>query len=260
MLPAFGDPLSTLKALAQARRARGDNGLVLNPSSEPEERFEPQDAHEGDPDQGLVLEPFEGAPFEPRMLAPRQGIAQIKAFCDGTRSTYHIGYEDVYPIAYTDNAAVVRLREPNTFYHETMERIQRQRSSLLAPFNLFGSNIRSAYERLGLCSTRLADLCWDGADDDEYGLTPVQMKTMGSLAWQSRALRRARRLLDLSEQIVSLAAARRLRERVSGAVPVAVQRWFAVPIRQNVPKAARSIAQRGGLRENTSSVVLRRGR
>jgi hypothetical protein len=205
--------LHNLRALAKARRARGDTSLVLSPVPEAQEHFEPPNAFEGGPEQGLVLEPYEGAAFETCDLARRQANAKINAFCDGIRSTYFIGYEDVHPILYTRNAAAVRKREDKTGYHVSMYGIQRNRSTLLAPFGLFPSSIRTTYERLGLCPDKLADLCWTPPEDDEFGLTPIDMSAMGSLAWQQRALRRARRILDLSEQVATLAGARIVREQ-----------------------------------------------
>jgi hypothetical protein len=75
---------------------------------------------------------------------------------------------------------------------------------------LFLPVIRGAYDALGLCRRRLADLT--KAEGDEYGLTPVEMERLGSQDWQARAMRRARRLLDVGEQVVALAGARVLRE------------------------------------------------
>jgi hypothetical protein len=81
---------------------------------------------------------------------------------------------------------------------------------LLAPFGLFPPVIRGAYDALSLCRRRLADLT--RAEGDEYAPTPVEMERLSSQDWQARAMRRARRLLDVGEQVVTLAGARTLRE------------------------------------------------
>jgi hypothetical protein len=213
--------LTNLRALAQSRRMRGDNRLTIRPVPDAQEQFAPPDEFTGDDGQGLVLEPRDGAPFETCGLAPYRGRAQISAFCDGTRSTYFVGFEDVYPLLYAQNAAVVRARDSSTGYHSLFARLQRQRSTLLSPFGLFPDVIRGVYDQLGLCPTRYADLCWNPADDDDEGVRPSDMLAMGSLAWQGRARRRARRLLDLSEQIVTLAGARLVREQDQNR-----QRWL----------------------------------
>lgn len=205
--------LRNLRAFSEARQAQGDDSLRLNPDPVAQEMFELPDEEWTDFEQGLVMEPHENDPFEIRDLAKRRHCACITAFCDGTRSTYHVGYEDIYPILYNRNAAAVRTRESTTGYHTSLYNIQRRQSTLLAPFRIFPTPIRSAYERLGLCPTRLADLCWTRPDSDEYGVRPQDMLNMGSQAWQGRARRRARRLLDLSEQIVTLTGARILREQ-----------------------------------------------
>lgn len=210
---ADDDLLRSLRALANARKARGDNSLILCPNPTSQEQFETQDAFGSGIEQGLVLEPCENAPFEIRTLAPRQKSVTIHAFCDGIRSTYFLGYEDIYPILYTRNASAVRTRECATGYHTRMYHFQRHQTMLLAPFDLFPSSIRGAYERLNLYPKRLADLCWTGSESEEYGPTLSDMMKMGNLAWQSRARRRARHLLDLSEQVTSMAGAKLLREQ-----------------------------------------------
>lgn len=210
---ADDDLLHGLRALATARKAKGDDTLVLRPNPTAQEQFEPQDAFESSIVQGLVLEPGENAPFEMRALGKRQGRVKINSFCDGIRSTYFIGYDDTFPILYTRNASVVRTRDDATGYHSKMYHFQRHQSMLLAPFDLFRPSIRGVYERLNLYSKRLADLCWTGLGSEEYAPTPSDMQKMGNLAWQSRARRRARHLLDLSEQITAMAGAQLLREQ-----------------------------------------------
>jgi hypothetical protein len=207
------DLIRGLRALASVRRARGDQTLVLCPNPIAQELLDLYDTRESTITQGLVLEPYETAAFETRPLAPRKQHVAIKAFCDGTRSTYFLGTEDLYPLLYTHNASVVRTREETTGYHDCMYRLQRKRSLLLAPFDLFPSPTRRIYQRLGLYTHRLADLCWTGPGSEEYAPTPSDMLRMGNLAWQSRARRRARHLLDISEQITSIAGARLLREQ-----------------------------------------------
>jgi hypothetical protein len=202
-------PLRTLSAFAKARHGRGDTTLILNPIPTPQEQFESLDEIHGFENQGLVLEPKEEEVFVIKDLAQRKNNTRISAFCDGTRSTYFVGYEDIYPIHYCENAAVVRTREQSGF-HVLFSGMERKQKTLVAPFSRFLPNIRRAYERLGLCSTPLADLCL--MPDEERGISPVDFANMGSLAWQSRALRRARRLLDRTEQIVALAGAQMLRE------------------------------------------------
>jgi hypothetical protein len=205
--------LQNLHALASSRKAKGDDALILCPNPTAQEQFEPQDTFESSVEQGLVLEPSENAPFEIRALAKRQRSVNIKAFCDGIRSTYFIGYEDNLPILYTRNASVVRTRDSVTGYHARMYNFQRREAMLLAPFDLFRPVIRGAYERLHLYPKRLADLCWTGSESEEYGPTPSNMQKMGNLAWQTRARRRARHLLDLSEQVTSIAGAQLLRQQ-----------------------------------------------
>jgi hypothetical protein len=202
--------LRNLRALARTRRARGDTYLVLHPSPQPQEFFElPHDSETDVDQQGLVLEPQEGAEFGVVPLAPRQQQIRIGAFCDGIRSTYFVGHEDTLPILYTRNAVAVRTRNTTT-YHTCFYNLLRQEATLLAPFGLFPPVIRGAYDALGLCRRRLADLT--KAEGDEYGLTPGDMERLSSQAWQARAMRRARRLLDVGEQVVALAGARTLRE------------------------------------------------
>jgi hypothetical protein len=209
---ADDDLLIGLRSLASARVARGDNKLVLNPDPFSFEKSETPNEFDGNAVQGLVLEPQENAPFEIRSLTRRKHKAQIEAFCDGTRSTYFIGYESNLPIIYTRNASVVRTRDQTTGYHTELYRIRRHQALLLAPFTLFAEPICLAYERLNLYSNRLADLCWTGLDEG-YAPKPSDMETMGNLAWQRRARRRARYLLDLSEQITSITGAQMLREQ-----------------------------------------------
>ena len=205
------DLLRNLRALAQARRTRGDTSLVLRPNSQPQEFFEPPYDSEADVDQqGLVLEPQEGEEFGIVPLAPRQQQIHISAFCDGTRSTYFVGYEGALPILYTRNAVAVRTRDATTGHHTCFHSLLRQEATLLAPFGLFPPVIKDAYDALGLCQRRLADLT--KAEGDEYGPTPVEMERLGSQGWQARAMRRARRLLDVGEQVIALAGARVLRE------------------------------------------------
>ena len=195
-MASFDDILTNLRALARARQARGDSRLVIQPSTESQEQFAPPDDFTSDGNQGLVLEPKADAPFEARPLAPRRGCARIEAFCDGTRSTYSVGFEDLFPLLYARNAAVVRARDSVSGYHTLMAPLQRDQSTLLAPLGLFSRPIRSAYEQLGLCPTRYADLCWTPAADDEIGLRPQDTQAMGSQAWQGRGQRRARRLME----------------------------------------------------------------
>ena len=203
--------LRRLRALAVTRRARGDTRLLLSPSPEPQEfREMPLDADAGA--AGLVLEPREDAAFEIRPLGPRQKRVRIDAFCDGTRRTYFVGFEDIYPLLYTENSAAVRQREPITGYHGSCFGIQRGQATLLVPFGLLAPPVRLPYERLGLCPTRYADLCWVG-DTEERGLTPDEMRRLGSVAWQGQGQRRARRLMEVSEQIAALAGARVLRDQ-----------------------------------------------
>ncbi len=207
------DLLLNLRALASARKAKGDNKLILQPDPAAFEQSEPPSEFEGGIEQGLVLEPFEKAPFEICSLAKRKRKVHIDAFCDGTRATYFIGYEDFFPIVYTQNASSVRMRDKTTGYHVCMYNIQRQQSLLLAPFELFPQSVRYTYERLNLYRKRLADLCWTGLENEGYGPTPSEMEKMGNQAWQRRARRRARHLLDLSEQITSMAGAKLLGEQ-----------------------------------------------
>lgn len=207
--------LTSLAALARSRAKHGDTRLTLNPLPEAQEHFEPPDTSLPSDKQGLVLEPSEGDSFETRTLAARQGRMRINAFADGTRSTYFVGHEDVYPLFYARNAAAVRTRMDSTGYHMQFANIERRQATLLAPLGQFDAPIRGAYERLGLCSIPHADLCWTEADDDNFGVSPTDMSQMGSLAWNSLGLRRARRLLDLAEQIVTLAGSRVLLDQSS---------------------------------------------
>jgi hypothetical protein len=205
------DLLHNLRALARARRTRGDTSLVLCPNPQPQEFFEPLHDSETDVDQqGLVLEPQEGAEFGIVPIAPRQQRIHIGAFCDGTRSTYFVGHEGALPLLYTRNAAAIRTRDATTGHHTCFHSLLRQEAMLLAPFGLFPPVIRGAYDALGLCQRRLADLT--KAEGDEYAPTPIEMERFSSQGWQARAMRRARRLLDVGEQVVALAGARTLRE------------------------------------------------
>ena len=201
--------LRRLRGLAVARHAKGDSRLHLTPNPEPQE-FHGLPEDTGAEAAGLVLEPREGAPFQIRPLRPRKKRCGIGAFCDGTRATYSVGFEDVYPLLYTENAAAVRRRDPALGYHLSFYGLRRGHATLLAPFGLLQPAVRLPYERLGLCPTRYADLCWAG-DSEESGLTPIEMRRLSSLDWQVRAQRRARRLMEISEQVATLAAARMLR-------------------------------------------------
>ncbi|SRR6266496_410414 len=209
---AVDDLLMGLRALAYARQVRGDSKLVLNPDPLSFELSESPNEFDGNAVQGLVLEPHENAPFEMCSLAKRKHASCIEAFCDGTRSTYFVGYESDLPIIFTRNASVVRTRDKTTGYHTSLYNIQRHQAMLLAPFAQFTPSICLAYERLKLYSNRLADLCWTGLEEG-YAPKPSEMETMGNLAWQRRARRRARLLLDLSEQFTSITGAQLLREQ-----------------------------------------------
>ncbi len=212
-MQANDNALRNLRAFAKARIARGDNRLVLSPVPTPQEQFEPPDEYVANLDQGLVLEPSVGSAFEARALSPRQGHSRIAAFCDGIRSTYYVGHEDLYPVLFARNMACVRIRRTDSGYHDAMPGMKRQQSTLLAPFGMMDPTIRTAYERFGLCPTRLSDLCWIRPDGDEQGITPSDMPRLGNLSWQVQARRRARHLMELSEQIVALAGAAILREQ-----------------------------------------------
>lgn len=204
--------LSRLRALAIGRRSLGDCNLILRPNPTSEEQYEQSESFDANIEQGLVLEPEENAPFEMRKLDNRQKRLKIAAFCDGIRSTYFLGYENNYPILYTRNASAIRTRKENTGYHVSLHNIYRQQATLLAPFDLFPMPIRNTYERLQLYTHRSADLCWTGLEDEENRPSYAEMAKMTSQSWQMRARRRARHLLDLSEQITSIAGARLLRE------------------------------------------------
>jgi hypothetical protein len=208
------DLLLGLRALASVRQSGGDNKLVLNPDPLSFEQRESPNEFDGNAVQGLVLEPQENALFEIHSLARRRHRAHIEAFCDGTRSTYFVGYESELPLIYTRNASAIRTRDKTTGYHTDLYNIQRHQTMLLAPFDLFTPSIRQTYQRLNLYHNRLADLCWTGLEEG-YAPTPSDMETMGNLAWQRRARRRARHLLDLSEQITSITGAQLLREQDS---------------------------------------------
>lgn len=216
------DPLRILNRFAVARRNLGDDSLVLQPVSESQEQFAPPDEFDSSVEQGLVLEPREGASFEIGDIAPRQRSARIHAFCDGIRSTYFIGYEidhnGTFPILYTCNSAAIRTRETATGYHRSLHHVQRDQSTLLAPFRLFRPAIHEAYKRLSLYTTPLADVSWTSQSSDEVGLSPVELEAMGGQAWKGRALRRARYLLDLTEQITALTGIRIMREQDSMAL------------------------------------------
>src|SRR5438034_11222935 len=103
--PSGWEILRRLRGLRQARYARGDTLLFLNPVPQPQEYHDLPDEFEGGGPAGLVLEPMDGAAFEIRQLALRRRRARIGAFCDGTRATYALGFEDVLPLLYTENAA-----------------------------------------------------------------------------------------------------------------------------------------------------------
>ena len=204
--------LYRLSALSKGRKSQGDSALVLCPNSTAQEVFPSQDDVDWTPAQGLVLEPFEHAPFTLRPLASRQKQAKIMAFCDGIRSTYILGYEGSYPLFYTRNASVVRTREVMTGYHTELAGIHRWSHLLLAPFHCFPEAIRGAYERLSLYAPPLSDLCWtSGASNEPAGFS-TERGNIGSLMWQWWARRRARHLLDLSEQMTSMTGARLVRE------------------------------------------------
>jgi hypothetical protein len=204
--------LSSLRSLAIGRKSLGDYNLILRPNPTPEEQYEQSETFDSHVEQGLVLEPEENAPFEMRNLGSRQKRVKIAAFCDGIRSTYFLGYENTYPILYTRNASAIRTREEATGYHASLHKIYRQQETLLAPFDLFPLPIRNVYERLQLYTHRSADLCWTGLEDEENGPGYAEMVKMTSRSWHMRARRRARHLLDLSEQITSIAGARLLRD------------------------------------------------
>src|SRR2546423_3958548 len=142
------DLLIGLRALASARRVRGDSKLVLSPDPLSFELSESPNESDGNAVQGLVLEPHENAPFEVQSLAKRRHKSRIEAFCDGTRSTYFVGYESDLPIVYTRNASIVRTRDKTTGYHTELYHIQRQQALLLAPFTQFTPPICRAYEQL----------------------------------------------------------------------------------------------------------------
>src|SRR6266516_6218520 len=184
------DILLGLRALASVRQAIGDGTLILSPDPLSFELTAASNEFDGNAIQGLVLEPREDAPFALRSLARRKHTARIEAFCDGTRSTYFVGYENDLPIIYTRNASVVRTRDKTIGYHTSLYNIQRHQAMLLAPFAQFTPSICLAYERLKLYSNRLADLCWAGLEEG-YAPKPSEMETMGNLAWQRRACRRA---------------------------------------------------------------------
>lgn len=171
--------LRNLRALARVRHTRGDTNLVLHPNPQPQEFFElPHDLETDTDQQGLVLEPQEGAEFGIVPLAPRQQRIRIGAFCDGTRKTYFVGHEGTLPILYTRNAAAIRTRDDSTGYHTHFHSLLRQEAMLLAPFGLFPPVIRGAYDALSLCRRRLADLT--RAEGDEYAPTPVEMERLSS--------------------------------------------------------------------------------
>jgi hypothetical protein len=135
----------------------------------------------------------------------------IGAFSDGTRSTYFVANEDVYPVFYARNAALVRTRTKAGF-HNTLYGLKRSHITLLAPFELIGyqdPSLLAAYEALQLLPTPYADLCWTPADDD-FAEDPSRFPNFSNLAWQARAQRRARRLMEITEQIVAIAGARTL--------------------------------------------------
>lgn len=211
--------LRLLRALAHARQARGDGRLLLSPDPEPQEyRFSDHDI-EASEATGLVLEPKEGAPFETKPVWPRRNVVRIGGFCDGTRATHFLGFDDVYPLLYTENRAAVRLRDGRTGYHAAFRGIEHGQTTLLAPFKLLPPDVRLAYDRLGLIPTPHADLCWFGDENEESAAVPhgmEEMRRFGSVVWQAHGRRRSRRLMEVSEQIVALAAAEVLHERGDG--------------------------------------------
>ncbi len=206
------DLLLGLRALAAARKVQGDHTLVLSPDPTIQEMLEVETDIRTSIGQGLVLEPQVNASLEIRDIKKRRQCIDIKAFCDGIRSTYFIGFEDAYPILYTRNASAIRTRDEKTGYHTLMYNLQQSQAMLLAPFDLFRATTRSMYEQLGLYTGRHADLCWTGLDYENAPSFP-EMQRMGAQSWTKRARRRARSLLDVSEQITSLAGARILREQ-----------------------------------------------
>lgn len=203
-----GELLRTLHSMAVARHERGDTALRLSPSSQAQEYNIPDDeAYSGN---GLVLEPCENAKFDIRDLGPRRRDIGIGAYCDGTRSTYFLGHEGSYPLLYTENQAVVRYREMPTGYHASYLNVNPHQASLLAPFDLFTHRLQGLYRSLGLILTPYADLCW-AADDGAQGLSLAERRRLNSRGWQLRGQRRARRLMERSEQKAALIAAALLR-------------------------------------------------
>jgi hypothetical protein len=203
------DILGNLRALAQVRRARGDPRMRLSPVPTPQEFTAMADQY-GDEPSALVLEPTTTSAFTVLPIAARQRDIGIGAFCDGTRATYYLGIEGTYPLLYTENFAVVRYRDDSTGFHGSYYGIRDGSTLLLAPFGRFDSDILQLYRSLGLFTARHADLCTVGGTDD-FGLTPHQQRQNGNLAWQVRGQRRARWLMEQSEQHAALAAARMLR-------------------------------------------------
>lgn len=212
---ADDDILLSLRALAAIREQRGDKRLSLNPDSLSFELSEATVESDRSTGSGQVLEfqTNDKEPFRSQDLARRTHKAHIEAFCDGTRSTYFVGNEDNFPIIYTSNASAVRTRDRTTGYHVALPGVQRQQATLLAPFNLFNPTVLSMYERLGLYNDRHADLCWTSPDENNTLPPFPRMAQLGNAVWQYRARRRARYLLDQSEQITAIAGARVLREQ-----------------------------------------------
>jgi hypothetical protein len=203
--------LQRLRRFAEQRKAQGDTALTVQPLVVSQEEFVPPE--DADPGfiQGLVLEPRLHDPFALRPLAKRQATFRIHAFCDGIRSTYLIGYEETYPVLYTQFASAVRTRDERTGYHQLMNRLYHAQNLLLTPFSLFLPSIRTAYERHGLFHMH-SDLCVNLRDrETDEPLTPTG-EHLRNHAWIHRGVRRARQLLDLSEQTLSLQAAHTLQE------------------------------------------------
>ncbi len=204
--------LRRLRGLARARRARGDDRLLLQAAPVAQEFVDLIDVSGGSP--GLVLEPTEGAPFELRRLGPRRLRRAFGAFCDGTRATYLVGFDDGFPLLYTENSAAARTRDPSTGYHRSLDGIIRAESTILAPLGLMEERdprLGRIYRGLGLCASASADLCWFG-DAAESVAPMTKMRAWGAMMWQSHGQRRARRLMEVTEQIVAMAAAERVRD------------------------------------------------
>lgn len=200
-----------LRGLARARRAAGDARLQLQAAAQAQEFLELQDTGGGTP--GLVLEPAAGGPFDLRTLGPRRRGCAIGAFCDGTRATYLVGFDDGFPLLYTENAAAARARDSRSGYHRSLGGITRAGATLLAPLGVMSERdprLGPLYRALGLCPTPYADLCW--FDDGEAAPPLDEVRRWGCMMWQARGQRRARRLMELVEQVVTVATAAVVRE------------------------------------------------